>query len=232
MKAMQADLDLALEALRSAESLDYDFWSREAASVGAAPIKRWINNYMFGICLIRHYLDYEKALEAFDRALRVTDDADATMHIMREKARVLMIRPGKHTDEALLHIDRAIALVGSGDFSMLGYCYGLRASIIATSKYASAHSDIWHIGHFIGEFGRAVSLTRAGENRALELEVLLTFIQQLVLVEQFELAYTFIPRVFDLVLLVGTEEEQKEFMALSIKASRGQRLLATNPSRN
>lgn len=232
MKAIQADLDLALEALRNPGAHDCDFWSRKAASAGEAPIRHWINHYMLGICLISHYLDYEKALKAFDRALSATDDANATMHIMREKARVLMIRPGKHAEEALLHIDRAIALVPIGDFSMLGYCYGMRAAIVAKSKDASAHRDIWHIGRLIGEFGRAVSLTRAGENRALELEVLLSFIEQLVLVEQSELAYTLIPRAFDLVLLVGTEDEQKEFMALSIKASRGQRLLATNPSRN
>ncbi len=232
MDVMQADLDLALESLRNRQSHDYDFWSQKAAARGEVPIRQWINHYMLGICLISQYLDYEKALEAFEHARSTTHNADAAMHIMREKARVLMIRPGKHTEEALLHIDRAIALVPSGDFSMLGYCYGMRAAIVAKSTHASQRKGAHHVGHFIGEYGRAVSLTRAGENRALELEVLLSFIKQLVLAEQFELAYAHIPRAFDLMLLVGTDDEQKEFMELSIKASRGQRLLATTPSRN
>lgn len=233
MDADPEDLELALAALRSTSRHDTDYWFERIRNLNAHPANRyWIEYYMLGVSQISQYLEYELAIEAFEKGLSVAHDATAQMHLHRETARTWHRRPGDHTAQAILHIDRAIALAPIGDYSQLGYCYGLRAEILALSLKGHDHKGTHHIGHFIGEYGRAVSLTRAGDNRALELEVLLSFIKRLVFVEQFELAHTLIPRTFDLVLLVGTEEEQKDFMKLSIETSRRQRLLATAPSRD
>ena len=231
MDADPEDLELALAALRSTSRHDTDYWFERVRNLNSQPAnRRWIAYYMLGVSQISQYLEYELAVEAFEKGLAVAHDATAQMHLHREIARVWHQRPGRYTEQAQLHIDRAIALVPIGDYSQLGYCYGLRAAIFANRMNGPDRKGLYEVGHMIGEYGRAVALTRAGDNRTLELETLLAYIKRLVYVEQFELASTLTNRAFILTCSVGSDDEHKEIVDLASQIVSGEKRRAAAAS--